>query len=191
MNIVTFDNGERYHVDVAFGGDGTTMPMPLIDGLVHQNLGTQEIRLVRDWVPTQVHRTEESKLWIYQYRNGSDKAWNSFYSFPGVEFMSLDWGVVNFWMALNSASNQRNNVLAIKFLRRPRQLGDDQDLQEIYGKRMLLNGLVKENLGGKTRVVAELKTENDRLQAIDRLFGIRLTEDERQGIRNYLTELKE
>ncbi|KAL3474603.1 hypothetical protein BJX99DRAFT_231300 [Aspergillus californicus] len=57
-----------------------------------------DIRLLRDWIPCQVHRVEETKLWIYEYRYSENAEWNSFYSFPGIEFSALDWGVVNWWI---------------------------------------------------------------------------------------------
>jgi arylamine N-acetyltransferase len=191
INIVTFPDGSKYHDDVAFGGDGALFPMPLIDGLVHDNLGTQQIRLVRDWIPHQVHRTGETKLWIYQYRNNVDKEWNSFYSFPGIEFYALDWGVVNFWIGAHPDSHQRVNVLVIKFLRKPKQKHDvDGHEYEIYGKRMLINGVVKENLGGKTQIVAELKSEAERLAALEDYFSIELSKEEREGIIGYKSELK-
>ncbi|KPM37275.1 hypothetical protein AK830_g9294 [Neonectria ditissima] len=186
INVVTLPDGSKYHADVAFGGDGALFPMPLVDGLVHQNLGTQQIRLVRDWIPHQVHRTEESKLWIYQYRNGADRDWNSFYSFPGIEFYTLDWGVVNFWIGNHPSSHQRVNLLVIKFLRRPKQSGGDEEEYEIYGKRMLVNGVVKENLGGRTHVITECKSETERLQALENYFSILLDREEEEGIRGKL-----
>lgn len=191
ISIVTFPDGSQYHDDVAFGGDGATMPMPLEDGLIHQNLGTQQIRLFRDWIPTQVKRTEETKLWIYQYRNGPEKEWNSFYSFPGIEFMMLDWGVVNHWMTTHPTSHQRYNVLVIKFLRRLKEGEEEGGEQEIYGKRMLVNGVVKENLGGRTHIIAELKTEEERVSALKDFFGIKLADEEVLGIVGYKSELRE
>ncbi|CAJ2512761.1 Uu.00g008800.m01.CDS01 [Anthostomella pinea] len=184
ISIVTLD-GKKYHVDVGFGGDGATMPMPLVDGLVHRNIGTQEIRLIRDWIPTQTHRTEEHKLWIYQYRNGADKDWNSFYAFPELEFMPLDWEVVNWWTGSSPKSWQTSTVLAIKFLRRAGEDGGET----IYGKRMLVNGVVKENLGGKTSVVLECKTEEERVLALEKYFDIHLSDDEKDGIKGYKTAL--
>ncbi|KAJ3532357.1 hypothetical protein NM208_g8301 [Fusarium decemcellulare] len=190
VNIVTFPDGTKYHSDVAFGGDGATMPMPLTDGLVHHNLGTQEIRLVRDWIPHQVHRTEETKLWIYQYRNSADKEWNSFYSFPGIEFYALDWGVVNWWINTHPDSHQRRNVLTIKFLRRPMEQGASfEGEQEIYGKRMLFNAVVKQNLGGRTESIVVCKTEEERVQALEKYFDVLLSEEEKQGINGYVSEL--
>ncbi|KAI9159127.1 hypothetical protein HJFPF1_07135 [Paramyrothecium foliicola] len=190
VNIITLPDGTKYHSDVAFGGDGPTMPMPLVDGLVHQNLGTQQIRLKRDWIPHQVHKVEETKLWIYQYRNSSSREWNSFYSFPGTEFYALDWGVVNWWINTHPDSHQRRNLLTIKFLQQSVESGKDFEGQrEIHGKRMLVNGVVKENLGGKTQVIFTCRTEEQRVEALGKYFQIFLTDEEKGGIRGYVSEL--
>lgn len=191
MNIITFPDDSKYHSDVAFGGDGATMPMPLIDDLVHENLGTQQIRLKRDWIPHQVHKTEETKLWIYQYRNGQDKEWNSFYSFPGIEFFALDWNVVNWWINTHADSHQLRNVLTIKFLLRPVESeASFEGEMEIYGKRMLVNGVVKENLGGKTQIITTCNTEGERVEALEKYFQISLTDEEKEDIHGYVSELR-
>ncbi|KAJ2975133.1 hypothetical protein NUW58_g8443 [Xylaria curta] len=184
VSIVEID-GQKYHVDIAFGGDCATLPMPLVDGLVHQNIGAQQIRLVRDWIPTQLKRTEATKLWIYEYRNGPEMDWNSFYCFAMVEFMPNDWEVVNVFASTSPKCWQTKTVIAIKFLRRIREDGDE----EIYGKRMLVNGVVKENLGGRTAVVYECKTEEERVAALEKYFDIQLTEEEKGAIKGWPTAL--
>ncbi|KAI1126183.1 hypothetical protein F5Y10DRAFT_245340 [Nemania abortiva] len=185
VSIVEID-GQRYHVDIAFGGDCATLPMPLVDGLVHQNIGAQQIRLVRDWIPTQAKRTDEHKLWIYEYRNGPDKPWNPFYCFALVEFMPNDWDVINVFASTSPKSWQTKTVIAIKFLRRTR---DDDGREEIYGKRMLVNDVVKENLGGRTVVVHECKSEGDRVAALEKYFDLYLTEEEKNGIKGWQAAL--
>lgn len=214
VNIVTFSDGSKYHSDVVFGGDGPTLPMPLVDGLVHHNLGTQEIRLVHDWIPTQTQRTDASKLWIYQYRNSRDKEWNSFYAFPELEFMAAGWEVVNWWATSSPKCSQVYNLLVVKFLSRPKKtrrheemgseisegeekkLGEQPEEEEekvgleIYAKRMLVDCIIKENLGGKTKAIRELKTEEERIQALEIDFGIRLTDEEKAGIKGWVAELK-
>ncbi|RYP40291.1 hypothetical protein DL767_001834 [Monosporascus sp. MG133] len=185
VSIVTFPDGSKCHVDVGFGGDGATLPLPLIEGLAHRNLGTQEIRLVRDWMPTQLKRTEEAKFWIYQYRNSPGLAWNSFYAFAELEFTQTDFEVINWWTGHGPGFYQALTMLLIKFLRCQGENGQ----QEICGKRMLVKGLVKENLGGRTRVVQGCKTEEERIEVLNRHFGIRLTDEERLAIRGRATEL--
>ncbi|KAH6648574.1 hypothetical protein BKA67DRAFT_575225 [Truncatella angustata] len=188
VSIVSLPTGERYHVDVAFGGDGPTAPLPLVPGTVHQNLGTQEVRLIRDWAPTQHHRTEESKMWIYQYRNGVNREWNSYYGFTETEFMDADWGVINYWTSTNPDCHQTRTVLIVRFLGRVKETSNGSDW-EIYGKRMLVNGVVKENLGGKTQTLLECRTEAERVLALDAHFGIMLREEEALSIRGRGTDL--
>lgn len=183
VNIVTLPNGDRYMVDVGFGGDGATKPLPMIPGHVTQNLGLQEIRLIQDFIPTQTRRDDDArKLWIYQYRNGSDQQWNSFYAFPDVEFLPADFEVMNFYTSTSfSETNfQTRRVLCVKFLRSD---------EEIVGKLMLVNGEVKRNDGGKTMVVCVCKSEEERLSALRQYFGIVLTEEEISGVRGRHVEL--
>ncbi|KAI0389026.1 cysteine proteinase [Xylariaceae sp. FL0594] len=196
VSIVEFEREGRYMVDIAFGGDCATQPIPLVDGLVHTNLGGQQIRLVRGWLPSQLKRTERTKLWIYEYRNGEQADWNSFYAFAELEFMPNDWAVINSYTSTSPRSWQTGTVIAIKFLRRARKNVEDgtegeegEGQQEIYGKRMLVNDVIKENLGGRTSVIHECKTEEDRVAALEKYFGIRLTEEEKNGIKGWRTAL--
>ncbi|KAH7035859.1 uncharacterized protein B0I36DRAFT_319224 [Microdochium trichocladiopsis] len=257
VNIVTLPatasslNGkpQRYHVDIAFGGDGALSPMPLpLDssgGTILQNLGMQQIRLVREYIPTQTYRPvttivnshgqgeevddDRHKLWIYQYRNNPQAEWNSYYAFTETEFMPLDWEVVNYWTSTSDRSHQTHRPLCILFLRRANNHGregggvacppgaaagtaDDSHTQmkraaegaadgtseetedkgdfHIYGKRMLVGNVVKENLGGKTQVLAVCETEEQRIRALKEYFGITLTNEEISGIRGFRSELK-
>ena len=48
---MTLEDGTRWMVDVGFGGDGASKPIALAEGPITRNIGTQEIRLVRDWIP--------------------------------------------------------------------------------------------------------------------------------------------
>ena len=48
---------------------------------------------------------------------------------------------------------------------------------------MLVDGVVKENLGGKTIVIKVCEGEEERVRALEDFFGIRLTAEEREGIK--------
>ena len=189
VNIVQLSNGLKYMLDVGFGGDGATAPLPLIPNTPHTNLGTQEVRLIRDWIPTQLHRQdEESKMWIYQYRNDVSQQWNSFFAFQEVEAMENDFRVVNWYTGSHPESFQTFTQLVVKFMRQPVVAGTEE--QEIYGKRMLVNNVVKENIGGKTCAVQECRTEADRIQALRKWLGMEFTEEEKRGIQGWSTELR-
>lgn len=176
-------------LDVGFGGDGATKPLPLISGHVTRNMGTQDIRLVHDHIPQQVDKSEHTKLWIYQYRNAVDKPWNSFYAFPEFEFLEADFKIMNWYTGSSPDSFQIYNMLIVKFLRRKKENGESGE-EEIYGKRMLVNGTVKENLGGRTQIVQECTTEAERIEALDKWFGMRFTDEEKAAIVGHCTELR-
>jgi hypothetical protein len=59
----------------------------------------------------------------------------------------------------------------------------------IVGKVMLVDGEVKRNDGGRTRVVTVCKTEEERVRALREHFAIELVEEEIQGIRGGIVEL--
>ena len=178
VNIVTLSDGSRYMVDVSFGGDGATRPLPLIEGAVHTNLGSQEVRLAWECLPGQI--SPSSKSWIYQYRNAVDKPWNGYYAFNEVEWLPPDFVGPNYYVSEHDESFQRHMILVVKFLRE----GD-----YIVGKRMLAGHVVKENRGGRTAVLKVCQTEGERLQALRELFGIELTAEEVASIHDYRTQL--
>jgi hypothetical protein len=91
--------------------------VPLISGHVTHNLGTQEIWLIYSNIPQQ--SIPSQKHWIYQYRNGADMEWNSFYAFSEFEFFAADFEIMNFFTSQSAGSVdfQMRTVLVIRFLR--------------------------------------------------------------------------
>ncbi|KAK1756829.1 arylamine N-acetyltransferase, pineal gland isozyme NAT-10 [Echria macrotheca] len=203
--ILTLEHdGTRYALDVAFGGDGPTKPLPLIEDLVHHNgLGTQEIRLTRGFQPDQTYRGPgASRKWIYQYRNRPQQEWNSFYAFdPDFEFGEPDFAVMSHFASTSALSMQSFTPLAIRFLRgtttgQEEENENDGERTEkwekkvrVVGKVMMVNGLVKRNMGGKTELVRTCVTEAERVAALREYFGILLTDEEVAGIKGRVPEL--
>lgn len=195
VNIVTLDNGDKYMEDVGFGGDGPTKPLPLTAGHAVQNLGSQEIRLVYESMPEASE--PDQKLWIYQYRNGREREWNPFYAFPEFEAFHADLLMNNYWTSTNPASFQTKQILLVKFLRSSDgDDGDDDDgdehegsINRIVGKIMMVNGTIKRNMGGKTEIVQECRSEVERIEALKRYFDVSLTQQEIEGIKGTVTEL--
>lgn len=165
-------------VDVGFGGDGSTMPLALTAGYTRQNIGTQEVRLRYDSIPGVIQK--DQKFWIYEYRNSNDLPWNAFYCFPELEFLPLDFEIMNYFISYSPDSLQSYTPLVVKFLRRK---------SEIYGKVMLVNGLVKQNHGGKTFLSKTCAKEDERVEALRSYFDIVLTDEEKRGIRGRRAEL--
>ena len=77
VNLVPLGD-EMYMVDVGFGGEGPTRPMPLVDGVV-SNWGAtnSETRLTykkgsNPWVPG---------MWTYEHRKARFQNWTTIYVF--------------------------------------------------------------------------------------------------------------
>lgn len=184
VNIVTLADGSKYMIDVGFGGDGATSPLPLIPNQPQVNLGSQEVQLAYSTIPPQ---TTSTKHWIYQYRNKSTQEWNSFYAFPEYEFFPQDFEVMNFFtsQSIGGMNFQTRTVLIVRFLRGE----NEEEREKIVGKVMLVNGEVKRNMGGKTEVVTVCTSEGGRIEALGKYFGIRLTEEEKEGVKGRNVEL--
>ncbi|KAJ5688732.1 hypothetical protein N7462_003124 [Penicillium macrosclerotiorum] len=185
VNIVKLASGQKYHVDVAFGGDGPTWPIPLILGQTFRNLGSQEIRLSYDNIPNQTCPAQ--KFWVYQYRNGPEKEWNSFYAFAEFEFFHNDFEVINHYTSWEALT--KKNLWIVKFIRNgetyglPLNQGDcidrfSNDVEvSVVGKLIFIGGspdVVKLNMGGKSRIIDSFKTEEERVQGLQKWFGIHI-----------------
>lgn len=128
-----------------------------------QNIGPQQVRLIHDTIPKQ--QLEAPKLWIHQYRNGSDKEWNSFYRFAELEFFQEDFEVMN-WFA-SAKTLHRWTVLVVRLLKE----GDYLLVKEskrvevadvvVVGKVMHVNDVVKVNLVEGHKLFALLILKND------------------------------
>lgn len=180
VNIVELPSGSSFLVDAAFGGDGPTSPLRLVSGSISQNLGAQDVRLVKGNLSGQTRR--EPEYWLYQYRNGPEREWNSCYCFTEMEWFHQDFEVINRFTSWEMLD--RGQVLAVKFIRNGEKgevaqylhglsgSSGDKDGVHVVGKLMLVDKALKLNTGGKTRVIERYETEEERLQALQRWFMI-------------------
>ncbi|CAK1364617.1 hypothetical protein CB0940_08286 [Cercospora beticola] len=173
INIVTIQ-GVRYHVDVAFGGGGPTKPLPLEDGRVHSNTRpSQEVRLRFDTIG---ENESNNKLWIYEIRSRPEKPWLPQYCFPDdLEFHPADFESMNFFTSTSSTSFFTWMVFVVK-----RVLSEDG--REIVGESVMMGRKMYRRVLGMKKVEVEFKTERERVEALEKEFGIVLDEQERRGI---------
>ncbi|KAK9386037.1 arylamine N-acetyltransferase 1 [Lipomyces mesembrius] len=178
LNIVTID-GQKYLVDVGFGANGSPVcPLPLIDGSVSANIGMQKNRLLRQCILQHTDRTQQ--LWCFDHSNDGGLMWIPTYSFTEVEFLPEDFAIMNYWTSTHPTSWFTYMIVVVKTL-----LEDG----EVVGHVILLQKDVKRRIRGRTEVLDTLSSEDERVQALSQWFGIRLSEEERSGVRGMTTEL--
>lgn len=156
---------------MGYGGNGPKCPLPLISGTPLQNIGTQSVQLVYGPMPS--NHVSRQDVWSFQFRNASDQAWKTAYSFPGTEFFPEDFEVMNFFTSCSPSSFLTSHILVVKFLR---------ENDNAIGKVVLDDDKIKRNLGGKNEVVQTLFSEKERIEALENYFGIRLTDSQKEGI---------
>lgn len=196
INIVTLLDGKKYMVDVGFGTNAPTQPMPLerqTDGgstttPVYAGIPSQELRLAWDTIaPT---ADEDQRFWLLQWRNidtntntnTEDVTWSTNYCFTELEFLPTDYEVMNFWTSRSPKSWFTQVVVAVKYL-----MTDDIAL---VGHLTLLGGELRRRIRGDTRTIQTFKTEAERLAALKEWFGIELEGHEANAIQNMVTELR-
>ena len=185
INIVTLLDGRKYMIDVGFGGNGPVRPLLLdssqtLEGGTVQGISPAEMRLVHENIPENEDRNQ--RLWSYQHRKDPQAEWVSKYCFTELEFLPADYEIMNFWTSQSPKTLFKQQVLAVKML---------MEHGELVGTVMLVDAEVKKRVRGQTEYVMTCRTESERVQALEELFGIRLEGDERRGIRGMFTALRD
>ncbi|KAI5859864.1 arylamine N-acetyltransferase 3 [Durotheca rogersii] len=212
VNIATIGD-QRYMLDVGFGGNGPTGPIPLVAakeggmGMPHVRGSPARIRLVRGPIPQQVDQGCE--VWIYQHcvdpKEGGKNAeatWTPLYCFVDFEFLPEDIRGMNLspWRSPTSFFTYR--VMLTRFTTNletddasqgggPGQASDRAVSEgEIDGALILFHDTLKWRRGGQTRVEIRLESEAQRIDSMRRYFGIVLAEGDREAIHGTASELK-
>ncbi|KAI4269836.1 MAG: hypothetical protein L6R38_007319 [Xanthoria sp. 2 TBL-2021] len=177
VNIITISN-KKYMVDVAFGGNGATAPLPLEENTIHERIAPSEMRLIRSNIKQ--HTDPDQRLWLYQARDTRDSEWQTQYCFTETEFLPEDYEMMNFWTSQSRTSIFTQAILMAKMV---------MEEGRLVGAVTMFNGKVKREVGD---VVVErfCMSEEDRLGILREWFGVRLTGEEERGIRGLVTELK-
>jgi arylamine N-acetyltransferase len=105
VNIATLEpqqGRQRYMVDVGFGGDGPTKPLPLTDGGVARNLGTQEITLRDENIESNADPGQ--RLWVSKVKNHEGGFWKDCYCFTELEFLPQDFSAMSYFINNSPAS---------------------------------------------------------------------------------------
>ena len=183
INLVTLADRQKYMVDVGFGSDGATRPIPLVDSLetnrTFPGIGPQQLRLIYSNIPPNTDPNQ--KLWMFQRRPTPSDEWRTAYCFTELEFLPRDFNMMNFWTSQSRTMFFTYAVVAVKMI---------MEGEEVIGQFVLFGGDVKRSIKGETEQLANCESEGERIDALEKWFGLRLTEDERRGIKGMVTELK-
>ncbi len=178
INIVIIAD-KRYLVDVGFGGSGApTHPIPLISDQPSNNIGSQSVRLLLSTISDNTRKDQQ--LGCYQFRHKENGSWNDGYSLTETEFLPQDFQMMSFFTSNSKTSWFTYRVVCVKLL---------MENGELVGETKLYENEVRRRIRGESELVATLATEEERVQALEKHLGVKLSEPEVLGIHGMITEL--
>lgn len=181
VNIVTI-SGQKYHVDVGFGGPGPTVPMPLDRSTerTHPQIPPATSRL--RWTNISGNTDPDQRLWVYENRLDDNSEFQTVYCFTELEFQPCDYQVMSYFTSTSSKTFFTRTVVMAKHL-----MNEDG---ELTGTLTLNQDVVKWRVKGAKEREIKLESEQERVEALEEHFGIKLSEAERDGIRGMASQIK-
>ncbi|KAM0721497.1 hypothetical protein Q7P37_002421 [Cladosporium fusiforme] len=186
INIVTFEGGRRFMVDVGFGTGQATRPVELVDQVASLNVPpSQSVRL--RWGSLEENEDPESKLWIFEGQNESSEDWKPTYCFPDhLEFLPADFAVANHFTSTSRTSFFTYQVMVVKFLF---EEGREEEEREIVGTVVMVGNKAHRRVKGVKEELGVFEREVERVEVLEREFGIALSGVQREGIRGMVSAL--
>ncbi|KAJ5109001.1 hypothetical protein N7456_005676 [Penicillium angulare] len=181
MILIVIIDGSKYMIDVGFGNNCATAPLPLKEGAVATNIAPSEMRLIRDSLDECIN--QDQKVWIYQTRHNPDSNWMPSICFSDVEFLPQDFGVMNFTVSQKRTSWFTQIFVCMRMIL-------DPSGQEIIGQHIISGREVKRRIHGQSEVLKTLNTERERVEALAEHFDMHLRPSEIRGILGLTSELK-
>jgi len=184
VNIVTL-NSRKYLVDVGFGAKEPTCPVSLTDGFMFPILGQSAGRI--DLKHLEKHSKVAKKdpihrLWVYSIQATPNDPWEEMYSFTETEFFPEDFEMMSYYVSTRPDSWFVQEVVAYRMLM--------DDLGNVVGEVTLHGNTLTIRQDGQEDAVTKLRSEQERVKALETEFYIRLTHREQRAIVGLVSEIR-
>ncbi|KAM0551386.1 hypothetical protein ACHAPJ_008495 [Fusarium lateritium] len=188
LNVVTI--GETsYAVDVGFGARTPTIPLQLIPEQVRDRSDSGQMRLRYDTIPQYLNKKQ--KVWIYEYRSRDGAEWTPQWCFMDFEALPEDIRVMNMSPSRSPSSFFTYKVVCVLFTSEKEDYSGEsvetRTLKEAGGDidgGLIIDGNVfKYRKGGVVKWEQTFKTEEERLEALRKYFGVELSRQDQRAIR--------
>lgn len=187
VNLVTVGE-QKYLLNGGFGGNGPPCPVPLAHDEIQSQIAPAEMRLLHAPIPENLNQSR--KLWIFQSRYDPSSDWSTCYCFPDFEFTPADITSMNFAPSHSPHSFFTHKVVAVRFstereINGPQGPGSPDEAalaSPIDGAITLNHDVLTWRRKGRKVVEWPLRSEEERLHALEMFFGTTLSEEEREAI---------
>ncbi|GKU04598.1 arylamine n-acetyltransferase 3 [Fusarium langsethiae] len=185
LNVVTIGD-KSYAVDVGFGGRTPTIPMQLLDGKVFERSDSGQMRLGHDTIPQYLSK---QKVWIYEFRSNDNGEWIPQWCFIDHEVLPDDIRVMNMAPSKSPSSFFTFKVVAVQFVSEKEDCSEMETRYlknasgDIDGSVFIDGNVMKYRKAGVVKMEKTFESEDERLEALKKYFGIELTEENMRAIR--------
>ncbi|WXC40166.1 hypothetical protein QX201_000005 [Fusarium graminearum] len=188
---------DRYAVDVGFGGNVAPVPLRLGTDKVQPLAHPSQARIRVDTLS--MESSLHTKYWIYEHRSNDQEDWSIQYCLLDLELSPEDLEVLNLGPSTSRTSFFTQKVLCVKptggneFYAKftmengAQRLHNKNDVGYVEGDVidgvLILDGAVlKWRKRGVKQWEVILKTEEERTRALEDIFGIHLSTEEKESI---------
>jgi arylamine N-acetyltransferase len=175
MAIVVHIGHTRYLVDVGYGADGPTFPIPLSSGQTSTDHRCQSVKLEYKNLPQ--HVDPNQRVWVYSKLTKS-KTWLDIYHFIDAEFFAQDFLILNGHNMTRSFF--ADNVVVQRFIRT--DTGS-------FASHILVRNTLKLRDDSTEEVLEVYQNEAQRIAGLERFFQIFLSSEEISSIQGSNSEL--
>lgn len=192
VNLVMI-GGIKYFCDVAFGTAEPTVPIPLRHGEIQSQIVPAESRVVFESLPGYL---SDSKLWLYQIRYDSQSEWKQVYCFTEMELLPTDIPEMNYSPWLSRYIHFTQRIVCARFTVSGEQDGDGLPAEgtieagDIDGTLSIDHDKLTWRRHGKRVLQLEFKSEEDRIQALKKYWGIELDIEDQEAIVGSVAAIK-
>ena len=181
VNLVTLSS-QRYLVDVGMGAKGPMVPIPLIPGASVFSISPRTARLLHGCIPEHTSSATSNALWRLEVRNHEVDEWTPAYAFSEIEFLPVDFEVMNWYTSTNPQNWLARKVLVGKMIL-------DEKGNEIVGDLTLFEKTFRRRIHGQVDLEVQCVNEGERVKLLKKYFGIKLTVSEQEGIKEKVSEI--
>ena len=184
VNLVTI-GGVKYLCDVGFGSNEPIVPVPLQVDEIVQQITPAESKLVHETIGQNI---SDTKLWMHMFRTDPDAEWTPTYCFTETEILPTDIPELNFSPWLSRTIHFTQKVVVVRHTTNKEGdkpgLASEQSIDdgEIDGTLIIDHDKFKWRRNGKTIFSTEFNSDEERVDALRKYWGIELDVEDREAI---------
>ena len=175
INLVTLSS-QRYLVDVGMNARGPIVPLLLLSDNPAFSIFPRKARLLHGWIPEHTISHTPNLMWRLEVCNDEDGQWIPTYAFSEIEFLPVDFEMMNWYTTTSPRSFLTHKILVGRMI-------IDTETEEIIGDLTLFERALRKRIHGKIIFEKACKSESEKVKLLEEHFEIKFKDCERKGIK--------